>query len=722
MSSQLGQKYPGRNDPCPCGSGKKYKKCCGAFADDTNTNSAQSPSLKSGFDLYGKGDFVNAKNIAESLAKSDPLLTEAFALKGMCNYELGNLNEAREDFSYVDLHSEYLRNKDDIPKIKLSLSTIENELGNSIQAEKYAREAIDMGLKTGATFSALAIALATQGKYLDSISPFEESLRIDPHVAQVWANKGNAHLFLLEISLAKNCFLRALELDADSAMAHSGMGAIYVRQAEFAKAFTHFAKVLSFGAIDDDLTYNLGIVLWQLGNNKESKKWLQKSIELNKYKTESHLMLAQILLDEGNQSEVDKVVQSLLSIGSNDEKVLFSLADFMEQSNKIEEARKFIDALNDLQLDQDNQWLIRGKILLAHLQAREKKFEEAVKNLSDVGDRANNHLDLYMRWNYEMGYVLDKSGEYEAAYNAYENANNAKKELWDVNFSMEGTRKLHGIIRNTFSNDLLQEFRSIEIDKTELPLPIFIVGFPRSGTTLLEQMMGQHPSIVAAGELEGVKMAQYKIGEIINTDIGYPDILGSFKLAANKSAIEKLRMAYYDYVNQRVNLDRNAKWFVDKLPANLINLGFISCVFPESPIIHIRRHPLSSCLSVFMTEFSQRHEYSLNITDTAMVYLEQMKLVDFYKKNLDMNYLEIRYEDLVRDTEKTLREIFDFVGERFDPESLNFHKSERIARTASYEQVSRRVYTDSLQRHVNYSNKLKEASGILAPIIEEYYL
>ena len=121
-----------------------------------------------------------------------------------------------------------------------------------------------------------------------------------------------------------------------------------------------------------------------------------------------------------------------------------------------------------------------------------------------------------------------------------------------------------------------------------------------------------------------------------------------------------------------------------------------------------------------MTNFDSRHEYSLNIDDTAEWYLEQMQLVDHYKRNLNMKYMELRYEDLVEKSEETLRGVLNIIGVDWDPVCLDFYKSKRKVRTASYAQVTRDFYKDSLERHVHYTKYLQNATEILAPLLESY--
>jgi len=714
MSSQL----PGRNEPCPCGSGKKYKKCCGALSSPRSPQGGKK-ELDSAFVLYGQGNISAALSLAKSLSQQNPQLTEAYALRGMCNYALKNFSQARDDFVLADQLSRFIRNKNDVSRIKLSLSTLEHELGNPGRAESYAREAIGMGLNTAASHSALAIALAEQGKYRKSLSEFDVAVRLDPADALCQTNKGNAHLFLYEYELAMNCYRNALDLDPELASALCGIGNIYLVRADYDNALRYFHPAENSGELDGSLACSIGTANLNIGRYQEAQQYMEKSIELEPGNANFYLSLGQLYLEKNKPDKSSALFEKALAMETENEVFLLNLAEISEKINDLKTAKELVKKLLTPGRSIDHQNLVKVEILQSRILFREGDKQRALEILKNSRSHAENNPTLYYKLLFELGYQLDKSTQYDEAFLAYKQANLIKKKVWGMDFSIEHHRKDHEIFQKIFSEDLISNFRSQVKKDTEKPQPIFIVGYPRSGTTLLEQILGSHTDIDSGGELEALTHAQYLLPEILHSHVGFPEILLDLP-NVNANQIEVIRNTYYSHVQNQIGLNRDKKWFTDKMPKNLQYIGFISCIFPDSPIIHIRRHPLSSCLSAFMTDFSNRQEFSSELNSAAEWYLEQMNLVEYFKDNLQMKYFEVRYEDIVQDSETSIRQVLEFIGVDWNPACLQFYKSGRVARTASYEQVTRNIYSDSLTRHEHYSKYLGEAEKILEPVIQGY--
>jgi hypothetical protein len=161
-----------------------------------------------------------------------------------------------------------------------------------------------------------------------------------------------------------------------------------------------------------------------------------------------------------------------------------------------------------------------------------------------------------------------------------------------------------------------------------------------------------------------------------------------------------------------------AAWFTDKMPLNETDLGLIGLLFPDSPLIHVIRHPLDVVLSVFSNVLTHGHWCGYALETAATHYVRVMDLVDSYCRELDLKYLRVRYEDIVDDQEASIRRVMAFVGEEFDPACLAFHENRRYARTASYAQVTEKLYERSRYRYKNYLPQLAPVVPILQPVIE----
>lgn len=251
-------------------------------------------------------------------------------------------------------------------------------------------------------------------------------------------------------------------------------------------------------------------------------------------------------------------------------------------------------------------------------------------------------------------------------------------------------------------------------------IPVFIVGLPRSGTTLLEQILCSHPGIVAGGELSFISEILDSATKDIGSDKFYPECLAELNDNNIVTVAGKWREYYLTRAKELDIEMEGSNWFTDKMPLNTNHLLLISLIFPESPIIHIVRNPMDACLSTMFSNFAHGHDWANNIVHTAIYSKAVFGLVEHYQENLKMKFMQLRYEDLVADQEKWSRKVINFVGEDWDDSVLDFHETKRVARTASYAQVNQKIYTSSVARYKKYEKHLKEPLEILRPVMRRY--
>ncbi|HQU04731.1 MAG TPA: sulfotransferase, partial [Acidocella sp.] len=220
-----------------------------------------------------------------------------------------------------------------------------------------------------------------------------------------------------------------------------------------------------------------------------------------------------------------------------------------------------------------------------------------------------------------------------------------------------------------------------------MPQPIFIVGFPRSGTTLIEQTLTVHPKIAAGDELPYINDITSIMPRWLASPLSYPEALVELWMGDQRDGLNELRDYYLNRAAKAGIFKPGADFFTDKMPLNETHLGLISLLFPKSPIIHVIRHPLDILLSVYSNHLTHGFFCASEMQSIATHYALIADLLAHYKANLTMRYLPIRYEDMVMEQEVNVRKILDFIGVAFDPKCLSFEQNTRYARTASYAQV-----------------------------------
>jgi Sulfotransferase family len=251
-----------------------------------------------------------------------------------------------------------------------------------------------------------------------------------------------------------------------------------------------------------------------------------------------------------------------------------------------------------------------------------------------------------------------------------------------------------------------------------MPAPIFIVGFPRSGTTLVEQMLSAHSGISAGDELQHVWRLTQLAAHMCGSAAPYPECLANLALPEHSKSIDKFRSFYISNVELRRIVEKGKRRFTDKMPLNETHLGLIRLVFPEMPIVHLVRHPLDVVLSAYFNDLTHGGNCAYGLDTAARHYALVFDLIRHYRAELGLNYHAVRYEDLVDAPEPNLRALLEFLGEPWEERCLAFHANARYARTASYAQVKEPLYRRSRLRYRNYRKEVDAILPVLAPAID----
>ena len=229
--------------------------------------------------------------------------------------------------------------------------------------------------------------------------------------------------------------------------------------------------------------------------------------------------------------------------------------------------------------------------------------------------------------------------------------------------------------------------------------PVFIVGMPRSGTSLTEQILASHPEVFGAGELNDINESIAKLPAMIRNNNTYPGCIKDL----NQEIADKLAQ---EYLTRLDSFSTEKKRITDKMPHNFVNLGLISLLFPEARIIHCLRDPRDTCLSLYFQDFGWIHPYATRLENLGNYYVQYKRLMKHWTSVLDTPILTIQYEDIISDQEHISRELVNFCGLDWHDDCLQFYASTRTVATASYDQVRQPIYKKSIGRWKNYEKHL----------------
>lgn len=288
--------------------------------------------------------------------------------------------------------------------------------------------------------------------------------------------------------------------------------------------------------------------------------------------------------------------------------------------------------------------------------------------------------------------IYEQNGDYPKAFAHFAAANEADKVLFDL----ERYRSWVDAAIAQFTPENFARRRALA---TMSDVPVFVVGMPRSGTTLVEQIIAHHPQAGGAGELDRM----WKIGKGFH----YHDTSGKFLETIDARSAAELTMLGEKYVELLRFFAPEARRIADKLPHNFELLGLIALLLPEARIVHLRRNPIDTCLSCYQARLNEVHGYSRDLSTLGLYYREYHRLMEHWRKVLPLKFLDLDYETLTRDFETEVRRLIDFLDLPWDPAALNFHEGTEAVRTFSRNQVRNPIYQTSVGRWQRYEKELQ---------------
>lgn len=336
------------------------------------------------------------------------------------------------------------------------------------------------------------------------------------------------------------------------------------------------------------------------------------------------------------------------------------------------------------------------------------KFEPGDPFIGQVATQLNSpNLEERVRcyFHFAAGKYFDDVGEYATAFEHYRQGNKAANKPFD---SAEFRQQVKDTIY-VFSQQFVDRFATAG-DKTEEPM--FVMGMPRSGTTLVEQILASHSAVYGAGELNEMKYVARLATQLSQIQQPWPNCVPGL----GTPAFGRLAADYLGRVHAIIREPRAR--FVDKHPLNFQFAGLILLMFPNAKVIHTVRDPLDTCLSCFFQNFTKGQHYSFDLVKLAHFYNDYRRLMEHWEQVFPGRIITVEYENVIENQEAETRRMLDLCGLDFEPACLDFHRTERVVKTASFLQVRKPLYKTSQNRWRRYSHELQEVADILGIPIE----
>jgi tetratricopeptide (TPR) repeat protein len=519
-----------------------------------------------------------------------------------------------------------------------------------------------------------------------------EAVRLRPDLAEAHNNLGNVLREMGQIAEAKLCYAEALRLVPRLALTYSNLGQALQEEGALVEALTCYREGLTYDPNSARIHANLASALQEQQEIDEAEAHFQRAIQLAPDYPEAHNGLGSLLHDRGRYPEAVAACRTVIRLCPDHAPGHVNLGHILEELGSFEEALAcFREALRH---DPENvnahalmATMLRGKLPAADLEA-------ARQLLARPNQPPGRRIPLL----FGVAQVLDAQGDYAGAAELLREANDLSVQLWRRQGLAYNAQAHSRFVDNLCATFTPEFFKQVGTSGSDSERPIFIVGLPRSGTTLTEQILASHSRVYGAGELNHVRDLFDSLPRFLNT--ADPPFTCLARL--DGPVLQRLARGHLDRLNE---LDATADRVADKMPDNYLYLGLLALLFPRAKFVHCRRELRDVAVSCWMQHF-RNIRWASDQNDIARRFLDYRRLMDHWRASLPVPLLEIDYEETVADLEGTARRLVAWCGLEWEPACLAFHEKNRPVRTASLTQVRQPIYTRSVARWKNYETAL----------------
>jgi tetratricopeptide (TPR) repeat protein len=651
--------------------------------------------------LHRAGNLEAAASVYRDILATEPHNAEALRMLGVLQLQRGAWREAEQSArAYLKFHPD----QDDT---RNNLGYALQNLGRDDEALSNYDAALSLNPSHAGAWYNRGNLLHKLQRYDDAEASYRKALALRPNHADTWINLGNTLKQMRRYEEALACYDKALTLAPQHAMAHNNRGNTLKELKRYEEALASFGQALRINPRYADACFNAGIVLEEMKRYEEALQAYRQTLALDPGHAQACLNrgtvlieLARITLDPATHSAALASFDQAIALKPDYADAYVHKGGLLIELGRMSEAEALLNKA--LELEPDNPEALSALVPLKRARQDDPRFGqlEAI-----YARRTSLAEDKQIPLDFAMGKALENVGRYDEAFAAYAEGN----RLHRAEHPYDEAEQVRAIetTRNFFSRELFRECAAL---KPGLPpvhderVPVFIVGMPRSGTTLIEQVLASHPSLFGAGELRTLGL----LAESVNLPPA-----GTPGWDARLLELRRLGQAYLDEVWK---LAPNARYITDKMPGNYMYLGLLHLMLPQAKIIHAMRDPMDSCFSCYALRFQDGHEYCYDLATLGRYYLRYRELMQHWHEVLPPGrILDVRYEDTVADLEKQARRVLDYVGLPWDPACLNFHENKRAVSTASVTQVRRPIYKTSVARWKHFEKHLGPLIEIIRP-------
>ena len=653
---------------------------------------------------WNAGQANQAEQYCRRILEVWPGQADALHLLGLMAHGFGNL----------DLALQYFRQACQAPRASAqyfsNLAELCRQKGFLDEAERAGRQSVALNTSLVAGWNNLGIILQESGKFTESAECLERVIAMQRDNAQAHNNLANTYKRLGKLELAEAQYSEALKLNPGYAEAHSNLASLLTDQGHFDRAVAAARRAIELSPHLADAYINLAAVeyarrrftdalravdtllslapqhaaglttkalaLKELNRLDEALALARQAVALMPASADAHNNLGQVLQDLDRFEEAMASYAKAASLpGTAAQSALVNRATLLMEAGQGSDGLAAFDEVIETYPNCAPAWFVRAE--LKTFAAGDSDIARMEALLRDGGAQSFNDR---MSMHFALGKAYLDAGDDSRAFQNLDAGNRMKRGT--IVYDADATAGWLREIAEVFSPALLERNAATG---GGAPVPIFVVGLPRSGTTLIEQILASHPQITGAGELSTLQ-------RLIDGMGGYPASIGQLR----HEDLSRLGQAYLAEVTP---LAKGRSFVIDKMPANFLHAGLIHLILPNARIIHCRRDPVDTCLSCYTKLFTAEQAFAYDLGELGHFYRGYRDLTSHWRSVLPADiWTEADYEAVVDDLEGEARRLIAFLGLPWDEACLRFYETKRPIRTASLTQVRRPLYASSVGR------------------------
>ena len=688
-------------------------------ADAAGVSMTTEKAMEQAHKLYSTGRLAQASKICSEIVAQRPRMAEAHNLMGAI------LNAQGESAAAVKSLQRAIHLNGNNAQFYSNLGEIERRRGKLPEALVALRRATTLDPKSPQAWNNFGILRYDRREFGEAVNCYKQAIALNDSYAEAHNNLGNALRALGRNEEAVEHYQRALLIRENYPEAYNNMAAILRARDEFLEAEHAYRRAISLKPRYIEAYGNLAALLAQCDRDDEALRVLAQAIEINPKHVPTLLQIARHQLNKANYVQAEQACRLALQEDPNNANAHALLGEVLHETDRFPEALEsfetaltlkpdYIEAHNHygvclksvgrleeareqfLKTIELNPWAFGCYANLADLEKytpdnpRFRAMEAIMKDASDPTNEA------YMALHFGLGKAYEDVGEYDKAFSHFQTGATMKRAK--LKYNEEEAFGFFDAIRETFNSNF---FANPPFEGNPSEVPVFIVGMPRSGSTLIEQILSSYPQTCGAGEIKEFSRRLTALRSRFPTLPKYPQI-------ALKMNWDHYKIVADGYLSKLQSYSTEALKVTDKLLTNYYFVGMLHIAFPNAKFIHSKRNPVDTCLSAFTKLFKDDMPHSYDFGELGRYYKKYEELMAHWEQMLPPGVIKtVVYENVVDDLEASARELVEFVGLPWDPACLSFHELRRPVKTASVVQVRQPVYRSSVEKWRSYGSRLQ---------------